>query len=267
MALLLAVLARLPLRAADALAWGLAALWWWGVPVRRGLAEANVRRAFPGWPRRRVARMLRRMMHDIVLGYVELLVSERTGRCMVEGEGVEGLPAGALVLAGHGGSWDIALLAMADRTPTALFLKPPANPAARAWIAEVRARHDVLGLGPGTTLADGYRALADGRALLLIQDQRHNAGLLSPFFGAPCRTSAGFATAVLDSGRPVYGVWQERLGLGRHRFRIEPMACPTPTGDRAADVQRITDAANEWYAERIRACPHGWLWLHDRWRG
>jgi uncharacterized protein YbcC (UPF0753/DUF2309 family) len=46
-----------PERAAEALAWGLAALWWWGVPVRRRLAEANVRRAFPDWSRRRVARL------------------------------------------------------------------------------------------------------------------------------------------------------------------------------------------------------------------
>lgn len=267
MGALLVVLSRLPLPAGDALGWVVAAAWWWLVPVRRAVAVANVRRAFPDWPRRRVARTLRHMMHDIVLGYVELLVSERTGRHMVEGEGADTLPPGSLVLAGHGGSWDIALLAMADRTPTALFLKPPSSPSVRAWIAAVRARHDVLGLGPGTTLADGYRALADGRALLMIQDQRHNAGLWSPFFGVPCRTSAGFATAALDAGRPVYGVWQYREARGRHRFRIAPLPLPAPTGDRAADVQRITDAANAWYEARIRECPHGWLWLHDRWRG
>lgn len=263
---LLFVLARLPLGAADRLAWLIAWLWWTVVPIRKAVAVQNVGRAFPEWPPSKVRATLTAMLHNIVLGYIELLIAERTGATMVEAVGVEQLPPGSIVLAGHGGSWDLSLLALADRTPTALFLKPPSDPWARTQIAALRARHDLLGLSTGATLADGYLAMQSGRALLFIQDQRFNSGITSLFFGVPCRTSTGFAVSILRTGRPVYAVWQERLGLGRHRFWIAPFSMPARTGDDAGDVQALTDAANAWYADRIRERPSGWLWLHDRWK-
>ncbi len=263
---LLFVLGRLPLGVANGLAWLIAWVWWTLLPVRRGVAVQNVRRAFPDWSSARVRATLTSMLHNIVLGYIELLVSERTGVSMVEAVGVERLQPGSILLAGHGGSWDIALLALSDATPTALFLKPPAVPWARAQIAALRERHGLLGLSTGSTLSDGYAALHSGRALLFIQDQRFNKGIASPFFGVSCRTSTGFAVSVLRTGRPVYGVWQQRLGVGRHRFWIEPFSIPARTGDHALDVQTLTDAANAWYADRIREQPAGWLWLHDRWK-
>jgi KDO2-lipid IV(A) lauroyltransferase len=259
-------LARLPLSVANGLAWCIAWLWWNVVPIRRAVAVQNVGRAFPEWRSSKVRATLTAMLHNIVLGYIELLVSERTGVSMVEAAGVEQLQPGSILLAGHGGSWDLSLLALSDRTPTALFLKPPADPWVRAQITALRARHGLLGLSTGATLTDGYAALASGRALLFIQDQRFNKGIQSLFFGVPCRTSTGFAAAVLRSGRPVYGVWQERLGVGRHRFWIAPFSMPSLTGDDAMDVQALTDAANAWYADRIRERPSGWLWLHDRWK-
>ncbi len=260
------ILARLPLGVASGVAWFLAWAWWTVLPIRKRVAVRNLRRAFPEWSQARVRATLTAMLHNIVLGYIELLISERTGVSMVEAVGVEQLQPGSILLAGHGGSWDISLLALADATPTALFLKPPADPWARERIAALRARHGLLGLSTGATLADGYAALDSGRALLFIQDQRFNRGINSPFFGAACRTSTGFAVTILRTGRPVYGVWQQRLGVGRHRFWITPFSMPARTGHEALDVQALTDAANAWYADRIREHPAGWLWLHERWK-
>ncbi|MDP2317095.1 MAG: lysophospholipid acyltransferase family protein [Pseudomonadota bacterium] len=258
--LLVTVLARVPLRLADAVAWGIAWLWWFVLPIRRRDAVEALRAAIPGVSPRAV---LTRMMHDLALGYVELLQFDRL---QITVEGAEGLPPGALVLAGHGGSWDVALLAWADAFPLAIFLRTPSDPWTRRFLAEHRARHDLVALETGATMDDAYAALAAGRAVYFVQDQRHAKGIWSPFLGRPARTSAGIAAAFLRTGRPIWAAWQRREGVGRHHLCIEPLPMPPLTGDRTADVQALTDATNAWYEARIRAYPHGWLWLHRRWR-
>lgn len=258
--LLLALARRVPLGLADRLAWGVAALWWWLLPIRRRDAVENLRRALPEQP---AGPTLRRMMHDLVLGYLEIL---RFRDLEIAVEGAEHVPPGSLVLAGHGGSWDVALLAWADALPLAIFLRTPSDPWVRDQLAVLRREHDVIALETGARMEDAYAALAAGRSVFFVQDQRHAKGLSSPFFGRAARTSAALAAAHLKTGRPVYGAWQWREGVGRHRLRIAPIALPPRTGDPAADVQAITDATNRWYESCISTWPHGWLWLHRRWR-
>lgn len=259
---LLWLAARVPLGWVDGFAHLVAHLWWWVLPVRRRVAVENLRRALPEVAPRPT---LIRMMHDLVLGYVELVQYERGGvRVEVHAEGV---PPGSILLAGHGGSWDLALLACADTLPIAIFLKTPSNPWVRARLAAFRARHDVGALETGATMEAAYAALAAGRSVFFIQDQHYARGIPSPFFGRPAATSTGLAAAVLRTGRPVWGTWPVRTGRGRHQLVFEPIPLPAPTGDRAADVQAITDAANRWYETQIRRRPHGWLWLHRRWKG
>lgn len=245
------LLRRLPLGLASAIGWLVAAVWWTLLPVRRRVAVENLRRALPEASPRAV---LTRMMHDLVLGFVEAVQFERLHIVV---EGVEGV-SGAVILGGHAGNWEATLYALAERTPTAIFLRTPSHPWVRARMSELRAAHRVHALETGATLNDAWAAFDSGRSVLFVQDQRHRRGILSPFFGRDCATSTGFATAVLRTGRPVYGLWQWREGVGRHRVRLEPLAV-------SGDVQALTDAANRWYEAQIRARPHGWLWLHRRW--
>jgi lauroyl/myristoyl acyltransferase len=60
--------------------------------------------------------------------------------------------------------------------------------------------------------------------------------------------------------------WPERVGVGHHRLVFEPFVFSS-TGNREADLLAVTALANRWYEAKIRACPHGWLWLHRRWKG
>lgn len=258
--LLLAVLARLPLGLADKLAWLVAWTWWWILPIRAREASLRLREALPDAHPRRV---LTRMMHDLALGYIEILQFDRL---QLEVEGAESVAPGSLVLAGHGGSWDIALLGYGDVLPLAIFLRTPTDRWTREWLASLRRAHDVQALETGSRMEDAYSALEAGRSVYFIQDQRHGKGIPSPFFGKPARTSAGIAAAHLRTGRPIVGAWQWRTGVGRHHLQLVPLALPPLTGDRVRDTQAITDATNAFYEARIRERPHGWLWLHRRWK-
>lgn len=255
MRLLVALLSRIPLGLASALCWALAWSWWTILPIRRRETVERLRAALPEVP---PGPTLRRMLHDVCLGYVEILQFDRV---KVEVDGPTDVQ-GALLLAGHGGSWDLALLAWGDLFPLAIFLRTPTDPWARDFISRMRVAHRVRPLETGATMKDAYAALEEGLNVMFIQDQRFNDGLRSPFFGRPARTSAGLGAAWRKTGRPVYGCWQQREGTGRHRMSIRRLEIPE-----GASVQQVTDLANAFYEARIRERPHGWFWLHRRWKG
>jgi len=250
-ALAVATLRRLPLGLASVLGWALAWLWWTLLPLRKREAIDNLRHALPELV---PGTVLRRMMHDLVLGYVELFQFERLRIDVTGAEGVRG----AIVVGGHGGAWDVALLAWADAFPLAIFLRTPRDPFVAKLLAELRDAHGVVRMETGATMKDAYAQLESGRNVYFVQDQRHNKGPGLPFFGRPARTSLGAAVASLKTGRPVYGAWQWRVGTGHHRLHIAPLPVEGTAEERTVEM-------NRFYEEQIRARPHGWLWLHRRW--
>lgn len=245
------LLRRLPLGVANLLAWALAWFWWVVLPIRRNEAAENLRAALPEVP---VRATLVRMMHDIVLGYVELFQYQRLTITVDADRDVRG----AIVMIGHGGSWDVGLCAWAHVFPVACYLRPPKDAFVAKLIADLRDEHGVGRLETGATMADGYACLDKGSNLLFVQDQRHNKGPPIPFFGRQARTSLGAAVASIKTGRPVYGAWHFREGTGRHRIVLRRLEV-------SGTAEERTKQMNEFYAEQIRACPHGWLWLHRRW--
>lgn len=257
------ICARTPWPLLDAAAWALAWIWWWLIPIRRREAQRNLSAALPDHARDGGRAVLCRMMHDIALSYLEIAGWDRIPIRLEGAEPLRDRPAP--VLYGHLGAWDIGLPAIGDATPTACFLRPPALPAARRFIARLRDAHRVHRLEERATLRDADDQLAQGRSVLFVQDQRFNRGIPVDFFGRPALTSAAFAAFVLrhpDRPPRCAQVWRE----GRaHHVRIAPFPLPPLTGDRAEDVRRITQATADWYAARIRERPHGWLWLHRRW--
>ena len=152
---------RVPLAVASAAAWILAWIWWWVIPIRKRVSMNNLHAALPDVPARAV---LTRMMHDLVLGYVELLQFERIE---VVVEGAEGV-TGAVVVAGHGGAWDLALLAWARAFPVSIFLRTPKNRWVQALLARRRDANGVHRLETGAEMGAAYAALAAGRNVFFI---------------------------------------------------------------------------------------------------
>lgn len=275
--LLAFILARLPMRPASALCWALAWLWWTVVPVRREVARDNIARALPELDPGSHPATLRRSFHDIALGYVELLRflrDPRAGAAMVRSEGLEPLQRlqregrPALVLQGHFGAWDLALLAhgRGRGVRLACVVKPPADPWSAALVERARRLCDIDLIPPRGSMERVYTALEAGRIVVFAMDQRFNEGIAAPFLGRPALTATGLAAAARRTGAPVFPAWQWREGPGRHVLRADAALDLTWTDDAEADIARTTVRFNEILGDRIRERPHGWLWLHRRWR-
>jgi len=231
-------------------------LWWWLVPVRKKLAIANYSAAFP----ERDPGELRRSVGEMVWGYVELALGQRATV-----HGAELVKAGGVCIAGHGGAWDLALVSAGEKVPASIFVKQPANPLMARWITKIRDQSGLELLAPKGSALAAYRALKQGRLVVFVQDQRHNAGIPIDFFGRPALTSRGFGVLAARTGAPIFGTWQWRDESGQHHVAFEAISVDLPE-EKDAAILALTQASQRFYEEKIRQRPHSWLWLHNRWR-
>lgn len=262
------LLARTPLPLAAAFASAVSWLWWTALPIRRGLAAANLRRALPGIP---PGPTLRRMMEGLVLGYFELFRElRRPGSVRLTIDGTEAVAArldagqGTLVVAGHFGSWDLVgpLIVRLTGFRTTVVVKVPRSPSVAALMETVR-----TGFGMGLlanrrgVMPQVYEALAAGHLVVFVLDQKLARGIPVPFFGRPALTAPSLAAAAARSGAAVHFLEYWREGTGRHGARFSG---PVPVTGR---LEEDTAAFTLLIEEAIRRRPHNWLWLHDRWKG
>ena len=101
---------------------------------------------------------------------------------------------------------------------------------------------------------------------LLVDQHTRKEGIWVPFFGRPASTTPAPAVLALATGAPILSGYCRRLP-GTYQFEMvidEPIIARS-TGDKKADVERITTDINERFETYIRRFPDQWVWLHRRW--
>jgi KDO2-lipid IV(A) lauroyltransferase len=229
------------------------------------LAVNNFSMAFPDQP---AGPALRESLAAMILSIAEVQRETRRPQLKLHFSGFEALcqraeaGQGSLVLTGHGGAWELLGLAASRdlKLPLTVIVRHISSPAVRKVIEGLRETAGLQVLPPSNSFFLASKALAQGRVVVFLIDQRHNSGLRVPFFGRPALTSKALALLAKRSGAPVFGGWATRLGRGHHRFELwGPLES---TGDLLQDTAEYT----AFIEQRIRQRPAHWLWLHDRWR-
>ncbi len=257
---------RTPLPVAAAFGWLIACLWWWLVPVRKRMAVDNFQRVFP---QIKPGPALRRMFAEVILGYFELFREMRVpGSVRVDYVDAEKVQAdidkgcGTLLLGGHFGSWDLVsnMICRDRKFPVAVTVKTPKNPQVAELIERIRSAFGMGLLPSRDCMPRIYEHVGNGGMVAFLLDMRFNRGVEATFFDRPARTSPALVKVAAKSSAPVYAVWFVRNGLGHHSAVFSgPL-------DMNGDVDHDLGQIMAHYEERIRAVPHNWFWLHDRWR-
>lgn len=246
--------------------------------VRRRVAEANLRLAFPehddAW-RTHVLAEHYRELGRVALEYPRLPEMVRAPREQVFAhfEGEEHLHAaasrgrGVLLLTGHLGHFELCGAWLTKFNPVDFVVKPQSNPGVDAWVGDLRARAGVGVIPLGTGVRGVYAALRRGHWVAVLGDQdARRDGVFVPFFGRPASTPTGPARLALATGAPLVFGAIRRSPDGRHELRIDPPI--VPEGDpRDEDAVRALTARHTARLEAvIRERPEMWFWLHKRWK-
>jgi KDO2-lipid IV(A) lauroyltransferase len=275
----LALLGALPPAAASTAAGAAAAAIGPLLPVSR-VADANLRLALPSLDAKARAQVIRgvwRSLGQTVGEFPHLPELRRT----TDGPGweIEGADILAAVLSRHGptiffsahmGNWEVfAPAARAHGVAVPAFYRAASNPHVDALINAIRRRASGPGVENFAKGAQGARRaaahLARGGTMAMLVDQKLNDGIEARFFGRPAMTAPALAILARRYRCQVVPARCDRIAPARIRIVIEaPLPLPE-TGDRAADIQSLTQAVNDVLERWIRARPEAWLWLHRRW--
>jgi KDO2-lipid IV(A) lauroyltransferase len=112
---------------------------------------------------------------------------------------------------------------------------------------------------------DLMRAMGAGRSIAILNDQRYDAGVPTPFFGRTVMTNPAAARMALKFGAVVQPLSIQRLSGARFRCVAHEPIVPARSGDRIADVQTTMNEITAFIEDRVRENPGAWWWVHRRW--
>ncbi len=272
------VVVVLPERAALGLCSALG--WFVGVVLRvRGVdTDRHLQTAFPerdrAW-RRRVARSsymhfareaamtvrLFRMRPEEIIRRTEVVGLDALQDAVAGG-------AGAVVISGHLGNWEVAAASMAARgVPMDVAAHLQKNPLFHRHMVELRNRLGLTVIVKNDAFRLVPQALAAGHVVALIADQNiRKRGVFVDFFGRPAATAKGPALFALRTGAPMFlGVAVRKPGFPS-RYRVIIEALPVTATSGADAVRDLTQQHVSRLEAQIRKAPNQYFWQHRRWR-
>ncbi|MGI9168806.1 MAG: lysophospholipid acyltransferase family protein [Caulobacteraceae bacterium] len=141
------------------------------------------------------------------------------------------------------------------------------NPYVDARIRKSRFGYGVKMLAPKG--GEGARALlaamAAGRSVAMLNDQKYDGGVEGVFFGRRVQTNPAAARLALKFGAAIQPMSIQRLKGARFRCIVHEPITVAPTGDKSADIAAGVAAIDAFIEARVRERPGEWWWMHKRW--
>lgn len=175
---------------------------------------------------------------------------------------------GQILITGHMGSWELvgSYCAKAAEGPFYALAKSPRSPRAKALLEKVRGWGNchILWTDNRLQLARSMLEILRNKAwLAFVMDQKPNGrrGPLVQFFGQETPFVAGPATAALQRGCPIIGVFCLRTGMRTYRLLSTPLVGP----DCQESLDDLTQLLAAHIENVIRLYPEQWCWNYKRW--
>jgi len=246
----------------------------------RGVADANLRRAFGEALSdadrraliRRVFQNFGRMALVEFLKAPHLTPQSLRRLVRVEGEGyapVEALLArgrGMILVTAHFGNWELlARRAALEGYKVLVVARQSEDPAFNAITDRLRENGGYTVHPRGASPRALLQQLRRNDIVAILPDQK-SEDVFVPFFGHAAGTVTGPAVLALKTGAPILPMFCPLQPDGTYRMELLPEIDTTPTGDVEADTRRIMAEITLAIEDMVRRYPDQWLWMHDRWR-
>ena len=277
------LIAHLPLRAREALAVVLAALWFDVFRIRRRVALENLEIAYPEKSLKERTHIARESIRNLGQTMIEFaffptfkksdvpLYFDIEGEEFVKAVLAEG--KGAILLSLHIGSGDFAVAAVSQLGyPTYLISKEFKS----KWLNDLwfgmRALHGTRFIAPEKSSFEILRALKRNGLVFFILDQWMGppSGVRTQFFGKETGTALGLAIIAGRTKVPVIPCYTWHKSGGRHGIVFEKPIPFIEAGDdsspKAKNIAVMTQIYTDKIEEIIRRHPEQWMWIHRRWK-
>jgi Kdo2-lipid IVA lauroyltransferase/acyltransferase len=176
---------------------------------------------------------------------------------------------GVILCSPHFGNWELGSVLIGFFGPQMLIVgEPTRNPAVGEKIFQLRGVSGHKVVPPQFAVLKLFRQVMRGGVTTLLVDvngRRKRGGVWCDYFGLSVFNSSAAAELALRTGAAIVIGIGRPLSDGRVRMHYWPLEV-TPTNDRAADIQRVTQAITKVVENLVRAEPELWLWTYKRWK-
>ncbi len=199
-------------------------------------------------------------------------LTQASGRVeVVDGERLSRIAAArrpVIFISGHFANFEImAAVIVGAGIDCDVTYRAANNPYVDARIKQSRFDYGIRMFAPKG--GEGARALlaamAQGRSVAMLNDQKYDGGVAGHFFGKPVFTNPAAVRLALKFGCDIQPMSIERLKGARFRCIVHEAIRPQTTGNRAHDLTAGVAAINAFIEDRVRRRPGEWWWLHKRW--
>lgn len=193
---------------------------------------------------------------------------------MVEFEGAENFDEalkrgkGAIVVAGHFGSWELMGAATRQRGyPVDFLVGEQHNILVDDLMNDYRKSMGIGIIKMGAAAKGIIKALKNNRFVAMLSDQdAGNDGTVVNFFGRPASTPKGPAAFALKMNAPIILGFIIRGNKKEQKIIIEKPIFIEKSGNKEDDIRKLTQAYTSVLEHYIRKYPDHWFWPHRRWK-
>ncbi|WGF86599.1 lysophospholipid acyltransferase family protein [Marinivivus vitaminiproducens] len=239
--------------------------------------RANLRTALPEAADEEIERHVREVWETlgrVIAEYphVRAIAEGRYGPRIEEvfqpGAEKEILAAGpAIYVGGHFGNWEFSpITTFQPDFPMALIFSTQRNPYVDAMLLRWRSSLGPEYIPKESSLSVMSRAIAKGRSIGLLMDQRVDAGESLPFFGHDALTSTVPIRLAVRQNVPIIPVRVERIKDATFRITVHtPIPRDPALTDPRDQARYLATEINKVYERWIRERPGQWMCLKQRW--
>ncbi len=196
--------------------------------------------------------------------YVKVIVSDKGREVYFNGE------KPLVTLSPHMGNFMFVATAYAMLSGRHILsvIRPYDNPKIEMLIQDIQFKAGHRSCYQNGALRHLMSALRNDSSIGMLVDQHAGraVGIDTIFFGHPCKTHSTPAVFHLKTGSPICtaSLCQAKESGKFELIMSEPIIVE-PSGDKDADIQKITQMYTTAYEELIRKAPEQWFWGHRRW--
>jgi len=247
--------------------------------IRRRVSLENLRRAFgEQFNRNELQKIAREAYRNIGRGFVEYAMfpslSKKKMDKLVKFKGLQNVDQalknkkGAVLVAGHFGSWELMGAAFRQKGyPIDFLVGEQHNLLVDNLMNKYR---QLMGIGiikMGVATRGVIKALRNNRFVAMLSDQdAGDDGTIVDFLGYPASTPKGPAAFALKTGAPIIMGFIIRQNNRRQKIIFEEPITIQKSNNKEEDIKKLTQAYTSLLEDYIKRYPDHWFWPHRRWK-
>jgi Kdo2-lipid IVA lauroyltransferase/acyltransferase len=249
----------------------------YGLGIRRGVTEENLRQAFPSQNPGELKVLTQDTFTNLGRVFAEFLYLRFASRESIASrlaitnpeliQAALSKPGGVILLSAHLANWEWMALAAGIHLhhPLHVVVKNQRSSYSERFLQRMRSRFGNIMVNAGDPRAI-FRVLREGKIVAMLADQAAPAESIKvSFFGRRVPTFEGPARFALRTGAALFLAECSRVSAGRYQMTFHHVPTSGVSPDEAG-VEELTRRHVRLLENIITLQPSLWLWQHKRWK-